>query len=453
MAFSAGLWPDSRERMRAAQCTRILPTLAVTAVMVTLAVARPARAQGTPASPAPSPLMAPIGGPLLAEAASPDPGQRMRAVATLQAARTPAAANLLVVMLQRDFDSRVRQAAALALGSFHDPELRQPLEFAATADPDPQVRANAEQSRQIVAPFGKRPKLAAGLSVLCPGCGYFYLGQGARAGAYLGAAAGLIATGLFAIAQAPIDPETNAHPAGRGIPFVMAAQNLWFYGIYASYRDARLARGDEGYSFPVAKEELDNLLLAPFNPRVLKSPYVWAGIPLLLGGAIGFGYLVSQFDHSANMGSTMRSLGDPGGVRFLGRDYGTGTGFALGELYNMSLFLPVGVGEEALFRGVVQAGLSESLGLWGGWAAGSVVFGAVHVFNFIGDSGGATTAALAVPYITLTGSYLGQVYIRTHFSLLAGTAIHFWYDFLLSTFAFIADPDNQPFNMRVAIPF
>jgi len=430
-------------------------------VIALVAPVRPALAQSGPAPTppmapalrAPSPLLAPIAGPLLAEAASPDPGRRMQAVAALQATGTPAAANLLVVMLQRDFDSRVRQAAALALGSFHDTYLREPLQYAATADPDPQVRANAEQSRKLIAPFAKRPKLAAGLSVLCQGCCYFYLGQGGRAWSYLGAAAGLVATGLYLVSQAPIDPATNAHSAGRGIPFLQTAQNLWFYGIFASYRDARLARGDEGYRFPVAREELGDLLLAPFNPQVLKRPWVWAGIPLLLGGAIGFGYLASQFDHSSSMSSSMRSLGDPGGVRFLGSDYATGTGFALGEIYNVGLYLPTGVGEEALFRGVVQAGLSESLGLWGGWALGSVIFGGAHVLNFIGDSNGATTAALAVPYITLTGSYLGQVYIRTHFSLLAGTAIHFWYDFLLSTIAFIADPDNQPFNMRVAIPF
>ena len=150
----------------------------------------------------------------------------------------------------------------------------------------------------------------------------------------------------------------------------------------------------------------------------------------------------------------MRTLGDPGGVRFFGRQYGTGAGFALGEAYNLSLFLPVGVGEEALFRGVIQAGLSEtSLDLWGGWALASVIFGGAHVFNFIGSGDGWRTAALAVPYLMASGGYLGLVYIETGFSLRAGAAVHFWYDFLLSTLDFIADPDHQPFVMRFATPF
>jgi membrane protease YdiL (CAAX protease family) len=147
-------------------------------------------------------------------------------------------------------------------------------------------------------------------------------------------------------------------------------------------------------------------------------------------------------------------LGDGGGVRFFGRQYGTGTGFALGEAYNVSLYLPVGVGEEALFRGVIQSGLSETpLGLWGGWAVGSAIFGAAHTFNFIGDTNGVREAALAVPYLMLTGSYLGFVYVRTNFSLLTGAAIHFWYDFALSTVDFIADPDHQPFVARFSTPF
>ena len=141
-------------------------------------------------------------------------------------------------------------------------------------------------------------------------------------------------------------------------------------------------------------------------------------------------------------------------MRFFGKQYQTSTGFVLGEAYFLSIFVPVGIGEEALFRGVVQAGLSEtSLGLWGGWALGSVIFGGIHALNFIGQPSGFKTTTIAVPFITATGSYLGYVFIRQKFSLLASTAIHFWYDFGLSTLGFIFDPDNQPFNVRISLPF
>jgi hypothetical protein len=390
---------------------------------------------------------------LLARAFSPDPGARLGAIGPLRDLGTPAAFTVVTMMLQRDFDPRVRWSAALALGASRDPGVEGPLDYAARFDADPAVRAAAAQARAAVAPFDRRPKLAAGLSLLCPGCGYFYLHESGRAIAYLLGAVSLVAGGVAVIENSPVDPSTGSRTDGRGTPLLMAAQNLWFYGVYATYRDARLARGDAGYKYPVAREHLDDLLLAPFNPQVLKKPWVWAGIPLGIGAAVAFSYLAGKVLGESTTSMTRR-LGDPGGVRFFGRQYGTGPGFALGEAYNLSIFLPVGAGEEALFRGTLQAGLSEtSLDLWGGWALASVIFGGAHLFNFIGASDGVRTAALAVPYLMASGGYLGLVYIRTGFSLRAGAAVHFWYDFLLSTIEFVGDPDHQPFVMRFGMPF
>jgi membrane protease YdiL (CAAX protease family) len=391
---------------------------------------------------------------LLARAAALDPNERIGAVESLAALRTPAASSLLDVMLARDVDARVRYAAANALGLGMNPDMIPSLERAAATDPDPDVRAAASSAANTLAPFGRRPTFAAGLSVLCPGCGYLYLRQFGRAGAYVGTGAALLGATLLIEDNTP--PDADGDTGGRAAPFATALQGLWMYGIFASYRDARLARGNDAYArYPVAREGLADLAIAPFNPRVLKSPYVWAGIPAALLAAIGYLALVSQFVDldSDDSGVPMRTLGDPGGVTFFGRRFSTGAGFALGEAYHASRFVSVAGGEEALFRGVIQAGLSEALGQWGGWAAGSAIFGAFHVFNFVGDENGFRTAAIAVPYITLTGSYLGYVFMKKNFSLLHSTAVHFWYDFALATIGFIADPDGQPFVARVALPF
>jgi membrane protease YdiL (CAAX protease family) len=404
----------------------------------------------------PSSRAAPVPTDLVARAADPDVATRLAAIASLAALATPAAFELELAMLQRDVHPRVRAAAAAALGDSHDPAFEPALRYASRADPDPDVRANAAASRERVAPFAKRPKMAAGLSVLCPGCGYFYLGRPEQAIAYLGAGAGLLATGLAVLDGSPsvLDSQGNVtHDGGRSQPFFNAIQNLWFYGVYATYRDARLARGDLGARYPVAKEQLPDLLAAPFSPRVLKSPWVWAGVPTMLGVALGAGTLISRATSSHDTTTVTRSLADGGGVQFFGKHYGTATGVALGETYNVGMYLPVAVGEEALFRGTVQAGLSESMGQWGGWALGSAIFGAAHTFNFIGDTNGVKEAALAVPYLMVTGSYLGFLYIHSDFSLLRGVAVHFWYDFLLATFDFVADPDHQPFVMRFGMPF
>jgi hypothetical protein len=421
-------------------------------IVVVLVLAAVAVAPGSARAQTEEPRAAPVPAPLLKRAADPDVATRVGAVASLQALGTPAALELERVMLQRDLDPRVRAAAAAALGATHDAGYEFTLAYAAAADPDPGVRAAAAASRAAVAPFAKRPKLAAGLSVLCPGCGYWYLGRPQDAIAFLGVGAALLGTGIVVQEESPVDAAGH-HDGGRATPLLLSLQNLWFYGIYATYRDARLARGDFGARFPVAKEGLPELLLAPFNPHVLKSPWVWAGLPVMLGAAVGASYLISHASSTGTL-AAMRSLTDGGGVQFFGRHYGTAAGFALGEGYNTSVFLPVAVGEESLFRGAVQAGLSEGpLGLWGGWALGSVIFGAAHTFNFIGDQNGVEEAALAVPYLMVTGSYLGFVYVRSSFSLLRGVALHFWYDFLLATLDFVADPDHQPFVMRFATPF
>jgi membrane protease YdiL (CAAX protease family) len=112
--------------------------------------------------------------------------------------------------------------------------------------------------------------------------------------------------------------------------------------------------------------------------------------------------------------------------------------------------VPVGVGEEALFRGLIQTELEERLGTWGGLAAASAIFGAVHVVNFLDDP---KSAAYALPVISVLGSSIGLAYIRTGHKLETSVAMHFWYDFLLSAAAFAADPQHQPFVVQFASPF
>ena len=62
--------------------------------------------------------------------------------------------------------------------------------------------------------------------------------------------------------------------------------------------------------------------------------------------------------------------------------------------------------------------------------------------NFTDNWGG---ALIAVPFITAVGSAFGLAYIRTGHRLETSVAMHFWYNFLLSTAAFAADPQHQPF--------
>jgi uncharacterized protein len=91
-----------------------------------------------------------------------------------------------------------------------------------------------------------------------------------------------------------------------------------------------------------------------------------------------------------------------------------------------------GVAEEALFRGVVQAGLSRWLAPWVGLIAASVLFGLVHCLTF-------SYAVVA----TLVGLYLGTLLILTD-DLLVPILVHALYDLVALTVLIRLEPRHSP---------
>lgn len=378
-------------------------------------------------------------------AADPDPAQRARAASELTFDPSPDAVRMLMILLQRDVAPSVRSSAAVAIEQRRDPSLEPALANAAATDPDPSTREAAATARRGLRPWSKRPGKAAGLSLLCPGCGQLYLGNNEGA-LYLGATATMIGTSVALVRghTVGLDGTADSAQVPIGLALLIGAQNLWFYSIFDAYRDARVMRGDEGYKHAITRESLGELASAPFRPSVVKSPWVWAGVPIALAAGIGLSYLVSPDEFEASP-----SIFEVKDVNFLGRRLSRGAGFAAGTAYYAGLFTPVGVGEEALFRGLIQTELEERFGPTLGLVAASAIFGGVHVFNFTDDL---STAAVAVPVITILGTSLGLAYQRTGHKLSTSVAMHFWYDFLLSTVAFAADPEHQPFVVRYGAP-
>jgi membrane protease YdiL (CAAX protease family) len=190
----------------------------------------------------------------------------------------------------------------------------------------------------------------------------------------------------------------------------------------------------------ITRETLPALASAPFRPRVLARPWVWAGVPIALAAGLGVSYLMSPRDFTSNPSITQIDH-----LNVLGKTFSRWGGFAAGEGYFGTLFSPVGVGEESLFRGVIQTELEERFGTWGGLLAASTIFGAIHFLNFGKDP---KQGLVAVPVIATLGSSLGLAYIETGHRLETSVAMHFWYDFLLSSVAFAADPQHQPFVVQ-----
>ena len=380
------------------------------------------------------------------DAADPDPAVRMRAADGLVADPSPEATDMLLVLHQRDVDPEVRASAADAIARRRDPRLEPALEQSALADPHPMVRAAAARARERLWPWNKEPSSAAGWSLLCPGCGQFYLRNPTAGAGQLAAAAALILSGALLVDGHTIglsSASDSAKPA-IGLQLLQTGQNLWFFSIFDAYRDARVMRDDAGYRHPISRESLPYLASAPFRPSVLARPWVWAGVPAALAVGLGVAYL---FDRGSVTGHP--SIFDVRGLNVLGHDFRSrGAAFAAGEVYLGALFDPVGVGEESLFRGVIQSELDERFGTWGGLAAASGLFGAVHALNFIAPDQDASQALIAVPVISVLGAGLGLAYIRTGYRLETSVAMHFWYDFLLSTASFVVDPQHQPFVVQ-----
>ncbi|HEY7153256.1 MAG TPA: CPBP family intramembrane glutamic endopeptidase [Gemmataceae bacterium] len=86
----------------------------------------------------------------------------------------------------------------------------------------------------------------------------------------------------------------------------------------------------------------------------------------------------------------------------------------------LGISLLAGLGEEMLFRGVVQDAFSGWFNVWIGVLVASVLFGLMHAITF-------TYALLAA----ITGAYLGCVWLYADHNLLAVVVTHALYDYVV----------------------
>jgi len=269
-------------------------------------------------------------------------------------------------------------------GLFADPYLPQEFKMA-----DPPKIGGVEFKEDL--PY-KRPWLATSLSILLPGLGHVYLGDYQTAG-------GLFATSSLGVGASQVK-EIEADS-------IVTVQNIWMYGIYAAYRDARLFNGNRGYGYQMPVDSLKELSTAPFRPSILCKKEVWGGVLGYLSLAALIEYLA--FPHSKSEVNERRDIA-----------------------LNPVVALPIGIGEEAGFRGWLQSALTESLDRWGGILASSAIFTAAHISNASELSKGDRWRyyAAGLPLIGAFGVYAGWLTDRFH-SLQESTAVHTWIDFML----------------------
>ena len=190
----------------------------------------------------------------------------------------------------------------------------------------------------------KSPFLAVGLSVIFPGLGHVYLGDMQTAGGLIGSAG--LGLGL-----------ATSHPSSRSVRKESGStvMDISFYGIYAAYRDVRKYNENSGYSYKMPNDSLGDLSYAPFKWSIIKKPEVWGGLLGSLALAIVATHLCNKDIRSkVALSSTKRTF--------------------------PAMALPVGIGEEAFFRGYLQPVFSEWLTPWGGASRLLLQFSALRIF-------------------------------------------------------------------------
>lgn len=281
---------------------------------------------------------------------------------------------------------------------------------------------------------------AAETALFFPGLGHVCQGRTAEAAVFMGLGAAELGTAAAVMVHRDEGLAGASHPAAAA-PLI-ALQNLWAY----SYADALFEEQRAGGMRYVPQDTPAELATAPFNPSVLRHTDVWLGTLVMATLGVGLSLWVEPDAGRSRAGEDPNLFG-----RTVDRSWGYPAAGAIG----VGLFQHVAMGEEALFRGIIQSEMTRRSDETAGWVGGSLFFGFAHATNALAVPGDQSVRYLlyGVPYITTVGSFLGHSYRRHSFSLAPPVAIHFWYNLLLSASFFALDPTDSPLSARVSLPF
>ncbi|MFW5947815.1 MAG: CPBP family intramembrane glutamic endopeptidase [Gemmatimonadota bacterium] len=243
-------------------------------------------------------------------------------------------------------------------------------------------------------------------STMVPGLGQYI------DGAYL---AGAAYTGAF-VAGVALGPEIANGDVDTGDPWPRAARDQAGYQVVHSAFTAQLLSGwdafqravpalqrDGKYDFLTTRENVGDLLTAPFDMEFLGRPTTWA---YLAYTGVVTGIVLAHRESGTEY--------EP----FRPHD----AGFAGALSYN------AGVGEEALFRGWLLPMLHQKTGqrFWLANGIQASLFGRAHGAN-------------GTLFHVLSGLYKGWVTQRNDWSIRESIFHHFWYDVAVVTATLLVD--------------
>lgn len=272
------------------------------------------------------------------------------------------------------------------------------------------------------------PLQAAGAAVL-PGMGYVLLGQPKAAGRTLAAMA--VPTTLAVLRVPPIlPPDLRGYYApdprlglfnleNRQSAFATTAVKLWWLQIFTSYQEARRLTDNRGFPQPLKVRSAGELVAAPFLPESWSDWRVWA--------VVGLGLLETWLLRALFEPETLRvpSVLEARTTTLGATPIAPLTGYAVDTLGTSILSLQPGVGEEVLFRGIVQDELERHIGPWGSLGVTSVFVGLLHYRN-----AGWRTDVRQVGTPLIAELLLGYLYQSSGYDMTKPIAAHVYYDIL-----------------------
>ena len=266
---------------------------------------------------------------------------------------------------------------------------------------------------------------------LIPGAGHYYLDEDQTATTYVATFLPLIGAGFW------LDERNDdlGH-YDEANTFWLLAMKEWELSIFTTYRSAFRTFGFDLKSTGIDDTPLAGLLWAPFQKQNYKDPWV-VGAALL--GVVAAAYDARNADRQHN---------DIHRIGVLGADANRDWGTALYVMDSFGLSLGAAVGEEALWRGVLQNELEFAYGKRGGLWTTSLLFGTAHIVDLDGELSGERVAIASI-----AGLYLGHLFQSNNHRLAKPIAAHFWYNFAVMLTSFAMNPDDNPLGVQVSFKY
>ena len=269
---------------------------------------------------------------------------------------------------------------------------------------------------------------------ILPGGTHFYEGNYCTGIAVSFAEVSLLTTGLLIEDRLGTDGQTEWN-----LPSIFA-QQIYIIDGWRDFqnRHLRSRRRHPGATetMQIDKTPFSQLLWAPFNPRIFTKPYV------LSFAALGVGIGIVEYHLS---GRHYRNISS---VTAISTRMSRAGGTAYYEGASLALSYGTAVSEEMIFRGMLMPFLDfkwgKVKGLWGS----SVIFGGLHLLN-----PDVKQPLMVFAVITAGGPALGWNVQKNDYRLREVIAAHFWYDLIILTSAWIADPENNPLGIKVELEF